>query len=267
MPINTLPTTSALSQSLLLLDQHFSEPLNEGMLWQQQGHYRYQCDGQLLDIQEPWRIGWDPLNPDYQIIQSLRYSRAQRLLFMVEQHRKKGGQISHTSLSWKHGDQALCQADYQLEKGHWYLYHQCLHQVHELNRPIHSAFAFYPALRVFTGEMLAACENEDTLVLTPDIRADSAEQNKLKASFDLRRSQQVQSQPHQQQYQLSGGPYQQGNALFSVGADGLLTQYQFQQGKQLWQVSLEQLSLKKPITATIIPLQQGGHYDHYHRAV
>lgn len=218
--------------SIALLDEHFET--KHWVDWQQQGCFSYQLNKQTTDVIEPWRIGVSGVGE--QVIESLRFSAEHSLLLKVSW--RKVQDITQCNLVWQHADSPLCEADYLVYKNQWQFTHHCKDQTltrsEDSSHPIH----FYPLLRIFSGAMLAALENQATRLLLPDIEMQTRPEKKLFPSLQERHSYLIEKTPNTACYQMLGGHYTRENAKFTLGENAVLTHYTWQQSDSVsWEVT------------------------------
>ncbi|MEE2003087.1 hypothetical protein QWY20_16630 [Alkalimonas sp. MEB108] len=217
------------------LQQAFADR-SAGVHWEQQGQYHYQCNGKPTDIEEPWRIGMDAKG--HRIIQSLRFSKQHQMLLTVhwQQQGETAEQGQLAELSWQQGSAKPSSACYQLAKNHW----QCQSGSTLLSGEQDGPWHFFPLLRVFSGAMVLALQQEQPLLL-PNLEL-GADAQRLLPLWDRRQSFLLEKNSTHSTYAMQGGHYRPDNARFVLAQDGLLQRYHWQQTDALrWDIALERL--------------------------
>lgn len=202
-----------------------------------QGQYQYHLNGESTDIQEPWQI---LENGNLQIIRSVRYSEKYRVKLSVVAHISEGNQV--VDISYSEGDSPDINAEYRIDgQGNWKVTQSHPGDIFQQHGCV-EGLVIFPLLRIFSGTMLQDCKidnGQQKQVLVPDIRLATRYNDKLKPSFDLRKTKSLGTNGKGKKLSFTSEHYQEDQAEFYLNKLGQLSQYCWQQKPDVhWQVYL-----------------------------
>ncbi len=195
------------------------------------GFYIYFLDGKPTDILETWQV--EPA-PAGEIIRSERLAYGTSLGLSAV---KQGDSVTQFEARFMAQGNEIA-ASYEICGGQVNVRRMVNGICRETGLALNEPFLVFPLLRVFVGPIILhlAQTGQPQTVLLPWLMDPANEEKFLAPHTDLRAARRVQQGNPESAFSYTGEHYDESARFWVNEQTGLLTAYEWQQGKQHWQV-------------------------------